>query len=77
MNTGPTQMQNVQQASQTFVGEMHGVVRPDPRIALNGQHETLMRYLRVKVEAHDWHAVADAAMDLREVEAKLSMLESR
>lgn len=30
-----------------------------------------------KAEAEDWHGVADAAMDLREIDAKLSVLESK
>ncbi len=33
----------------------------------------LIAYLSSKVKAADWHAVADAAMDLREIEAKLSV----
>lgn len=31
----------------------------------------LMVYLKIKVEAEDWHAVSDAANDLREVDAEL------
>lgn len=31
-------------------------------------------YLKMKVEEHDWHGVADAAMDLRELEAQLQVL---
>ena len=31
-------------------------------------------YLLLKVEQKDWHGVADAAMDIREIEAKLSSL---
>jgi len=38
------------------------------------QKTTLISYLLAKVSAEDWHAVADAAMDLREVEAKLEVL---
>ena len=34
----------------------------------------LIAYLLSKVKAGDWHAVADASMDLRELEAKLSVL---
>lgn len=30
----------------------------------------LIVYLQFKVEQRDWHGVADAAMDIREVEAK-------
>lgn len=35
---------------------------------------TLILYLREKASEEDWHGVADAAMDLREVDAKLSVL---
>lgn len=38
---------------------------------LEKQREALMVYLRAKVDAEDWHAVSDAANDLREVEAEL------
>lgn len=41
---------------------------------LEKQKSTLITYLLSKVEVQDWHGVADAAMDLREVEAKLSLL---
>lgn len=34
------------------------------------QYETLVRYLKLKVEQGDWHGVADAAMDIRELLAK-------
>lgn len=29
---------------------------------------TMMGYLQMKVEERDWHGVADAAMDLRDLE---------
>lgn len=29
----------------------------------------LVKYLRLKVEEHDWHGVMDASADLRELEA--------
>lgn len=35
----------------------------------------MVQYLLLKVEERDWHGVADAAMDLREMEAKLELLE--
>jgi hypothetical protein len=38
------------------------------------QKKALITYLLSKVETEDWHGVADAAMDLREVEAKLEVL---
>lgn len=31
-------------------------------------------YLLLKVDQKDWHGVADAAMDIREIEAKLHSL---
>lgn len=34
----------------------------------------LIKYLIRKVEVEDWHGVADAAMDLREIEAKIEVL---
>lgn len=41
---------------------------------LEEQKRALIAYLISKVKAEDWHAVADAAMDLREVEALLKWL---
>ncbi len=38
------------------------------------QRLTLTAYLLSKVKAGDWHAVQDAASDIREIEAKLSVL---
>lgn len=38
--------------------------------------EIMIAYLRMKVAEKDWHAVADAAMDLRELEVRIK-LESR
>ena len=35
------------------------------------ERNTLIKYLMVKTLSEDWHAVADAAMDLRELDAKL------
>lgn len=32
--------------------------------------QTLIDYLRMKTDEHDWHAVSDAANDLRVLEAK-------
>ena len=34
----------------------------------------LTEYLILKVKVKDWHAVADAAMDIREIEAKIKIL---
>jgi len=32
--------------------------------------ELMVQYLLLKVRQQDWHGVADAAMDIREMEAK-------
>lgn len=42
---------------------------------LREQRASLVAYLRMKTTCEDWHGVADAAMDLREVDAKLAVLE--
>lgn len=42
--------------------------------SLEKQKEILLNYLYSKIYAEDWHGVADAAMDLREIEAKLQVL---
>lgn len=34
------------------------------------QHRVMIEYLMVMVARSDWHGVADAAMDLREMEAE-------
>lgn len=41
---------------------------------LNDEKATLVAYLYKKVETQDWHGVADAAMDIRDVEAQLVLL---
>jgi len=41
------------------------------------KHKSQMNdYLRLKVEQEDWHGVADAAMDIREIVAKITTLQS-
>jgi hypothetical protein len=47
----------------------------DRRAALRQQVAGLEAYARLKLEARDWHGLADAAMDIREVVAQLSELE--
>jgi hypothetical protein len=37
----------------------------------------LISYLKLKVEEEDWHGCADACMDLREIEAKMTMIEAK
>jgi len=39
------------------------------------QKKSMVEYLLLKVEQEDWHGIADAAMDIREIVAKISMLE--
>lgn len=38
----------------------------DPEV----QHRIMVQYLQLMVARGDWHGVADAAMDLREIEAE-------
>lgn len=42
---------------------------------LKQQVSSLISYMRVKIDQGDWHAVADAAMDIRELEAKIKVYE--
>lgn len=34
----------------------------------------MIEYLLLKVKVKDWHAVADAAMDIREIESRIRTL---
>lgn len=45
-------------------------------LSLSKQLDRMKSYLLLKFEVSDWHGVADAAMDIREIEAKLSVLKS-
>lgn len=40
---------------------------------LQEQKKQLISYLLSKVKAEDWHAVQDAASDIREIEARLEV----
>lgn len=44
------------------------------RTDLIAQREALVAYLLSKIRACDWHAVQDAASDIREINAKLELL---
>lgn len=44
------------------------------RRALTEQKVQLIAYLLSKIKADDWHAVQDAASDIREIDAKLEIL---
>ena len=46
---------------------------PD-RATLEKRRPVVIADLLAKVEAEDWHGVADAAMDLREIDAQLQVL---
>ena len=39
---------------------------------LNTRKEVLIKYLNEKVKEQDWHAVSDAANDLRVLEARMA-----
>ena len=41
------------------------------------QKEAMVSYLLSKVKSGDWHAVQDAASDIREILAKLDILTQR
>jgi hypothetical protein len=45
-------------------------------LSLSKQLDRMKSYLLLKFEVSDWHGVADAAMDIREIEAKLSVLKN-
>lgn len=44
--------------------------------ALKDAVEVLIQYLNHKVDERDWHAVSDAANDLRVLEARIVQIES-
>lgn len=46
------------------------------RAELIEQRTSLIAYLLSKVKACDWHAVQDAASDIREINAKLEVLDA-
>lgn len=51
------------------------ITRDDKVNAIKKQISSLIDYMRVKIDQGDWHAVADAAMDIRELEAKIKVYE--
>lgn len=42
-------------------------------MTLHDKRDTLVEYLKLKTEEADWHGVADAAMDLRELEIEIRL----
>jgi hypothetical protein len=43
-------------------------------VELQKRKAGLIAYCQIKLESGDWHAVQDAASDIREIEAKLEIL---
>ena len=41
---------------------------------LLARKQSLVAYLRMKLDAEDWHAVQDAASDIREIDAQIALL---
>lgn len=41
---------------------------------LQKQRSLMIEYLDMKRKVHDWHAIMDAAADIREIEAKLALI---
>lgn len=46
----------------------------DRKTALIEQRDKLIVYMKSKIESEDWHAVQDAASDIREIESVLREL---
>lgn len=44
--------------------------------SLEGHRGSMINYLGLKVSTMDWHGVADAAMDLREIEIAIQIFRS-
>lgn len=42
--------------------------------SLEEKKEVLVNYLKIKTKEEDWHGVADAAMDIREIVSQLEIL---
>ena len=41
---------------------------------LKFEKNQLIKYIQVKIGAEDWHAVSDAANDIREIDAKFELI---
>jgi len=52
------------------------IVKPQTESQLLKRKHVIIADMLQKIDAEDWHGVADAAMDLREVDAALSTLEA-
>lgn len=51
-------------------------VNPQDRliVELEKRKQGLIAYCQIKLDAGDWHAVQDAASDIREIDSKLELL---
>lgn len=47
----------------------------EEKTRLTREKQGMTEYLKLKLAQEDWHGVADAAMDIRELVAKLDLLE--
>lgn len=45
-------------------------------VLLAHERDVLEKYLEAKIYARDWHAIADVACDIRELEAQIKLLKS-
>jgi hypothetical protein len=45
-------------------------------MGLNEIKRVLIAYLEMKIEMQDWHAVSDAANDLREIDLQLKLIKN-
>jgi hypothetical protein len=53
----------------------HKVRKSDKSAELLAEKHILVEYLKSKLSVGDWHGVQDAASDIREIDAKLSVWE--
>lgn len=61
-----------------FIGEAPQALRPPPRrTSLQERRANFITYLRDRIDDEDWHAVSDAANDLRELDVEIRMTEDR
>lgn len=45
-------------------------------VLLAHERDVLERYLEAKLSARDWHAIADVACDIRELEAQIKLIKT-
>lgn len=56
------------------IGAMVTMNKPDLN-RLFSQKTVMIKYLVMKMEVEDWHAVSDAANDLREIDTQIQTLQ--